>query len=139
MSCSPKTSPGAPTGSNSHPRSAKPSSGSARNSPSPPRQTSPPPNPAPRRLRTDQRNLPLHVLARVVALLRPLAYIHQLRRHVRAFAILRQYDRLCLVTRDLLRRLPVPALVLVLSLLNLLYFLYLPQLSYFRIPRRPRS
>src|SRR5713226_5540852 len=45
MSCPPKTSPGAPTGSNSHPRPTKPSSGSAHNSQFPPPQISPPPNP----------------------------------------------------------------------------------------------
>src|SRR5216684_28920 len=47
MSCSAKTSPNAPTESNSHPRPTTPSSGSAHNSQFPPRQTFPPPNPAP--------------------------------------------------------------------------------------------
>src|SRR5438445_4518021 len=105
------------------------------------------------RLRAHQHNLSLHVLPRVIALLRPLAHIHQLRRHFRTLAVLRQHNRHCFITRNLFLAAPHStqchpersegsAFLLRLATRSaralLLYFLNLPKFSSFRIPRRPR-
>src|SRR3984893_8172886 len=76
------------------------------------------------RLRAHQHNFPLHILPRVITLLRPLTHVHQLRRHIRTLAVLRQRNRLYCKARNLF--------------LYLISLLYLRQFSFLRVPRRTR-
>ena len=50
------------------------------------------------RLRARQHNSPLHIFPSIIALVGPLAHVHQLRRHIRAFAVLGQHNRLRFIT-----------------------------------------